>query len=167
MEPTPNDVPEHPTALRRRTVLAGAGALALGACGGGGSAKDASSSSPSRTKAGAAPPSSADTSGGGGGGGPAALATLSDIPVGSAVSANDADGKPILIARPKATTAVAFSAICTHMGCTVAPQGDKLVCPCHQSMFEADTGQVLSGPAPSPLHPFPVRVKGGKVLPGT
>jgi cytochrome b6-f complex iron-sulfur subunit len=165
VEPSTDAEHDQPAALRRRTVLAGAGALALAACGGGSGGSGDASSSPAR-KAAAPSSSGAGTSGGGGGGGPAALATLADIPVGSAVSANDADGKPILVARPKATTAVGFSAICTHMGCTVAPQGDQLACPCHGSTFEATTGQVLSGPAPSPLHPFPVHVKGGKVLPG-
>ena len=41
-----------------------------------------------------------------------------------------ADGSPAIVARPTATTAVAFSAICTHEGCTVNPAGSELDCPC-------------------------------------
>jgi arsenite oxidase small subunit len=41
---------------------------------------------------------------------------------------------------------VAFSAICTHMGCPVAFTGERFVCPCHYSMFDpARNGQVYQG----------------------
>ncbi len=58
---------------------------------------------------------------------------------------------------------VAFSAICTHMGCTVAPEGKRLLCPCHGSTFDAFTGKNLSGPAPSPLEKVSVRLNGSQV----
>ena len=93
-----------------------------------------------------------------------ALAEVSDIPVGSSVSAKTSDGKPALVSRPKAGEIVAFSAICTHMGCTVAPAGKKLHCPCHGSVYDAATGKVLHGPAPRPLPKIPVTVKGKEVL---
>jgi len=94
------------------------------------------------------------------------LAKLADVPVGGAVSAKAADGSPIIIAQPTQGTAVAFSAKCTHKGCTVAPSGDKLNCPCHGSVFEALTGKNIGGPAPSPLVPVTVTVKGGDVVAG-
>ncbi len=93
------------------------------------------------------------------------LARLDGITVGSAVAATDPAGKPVIIARPSERTAVGFSAICTHMGCTVAPAGKTLNCPCHGSVYSATTGKVLEGPAPRPLHPFPVKLVGGEVLP--
>lgn len=41
---------------------------------------------------------------------------------------------------------VAFSAICTHMGCPVSFEGDRFVCPCHYSMYDpAKNGQVYQG----------------------
>ena len=79
--------------------------------------------------------------------------------------AKGADGTPIAIARTSATTAVAFSAICTHAGCTVAAAGKELDCPCHGSRYNAATGQVLGGPAPSPLPSIKVTVTDGKVFP--
>jgi cytochrome b6-f complex iron-sulfur subunit len=44
----------------------------------------------------------------------------------------------------------AISAICSHLGCIVAPTGSGFACPCHGSKFAAD-GRVTQGPAPSPL----------------
>jgi Rieske Fe-S protein len=88
------------------------------------------------------------------------------VPVGGAVSAKSPDGKPIIVAQPSAGQAEAFSAKCTHMGCTVAPSGAKLQCPCHGSQFDALTGKVDHGPAKAPLASFPVKVEGGSVVPG-
>jgi Rieske Fe-S protein len=91
------------------------------------------------------------------------LAELSAIPVGQAISA-DLDGRPVIVARPTSTTAACFSAVCTHLGCTVTPQGDQLFCPCHGSLFAATTGKVLRGPAPTPLPRIAVRVSNGAVV---
>lgn len=44
----------------------------------------------------------------------------------------------------------ALSAVCTHLGCTVALSGDELACPCHASRYSTD-GANLSGPASRPL----------------
>lgn len=99
------------------------------------------------------------------GGGQQALAKVSDIPVGSSVSAKTPDGKPVLISQPAAGKIVAFSAVCTHMGCTVNPAGKEFHCPCHGSKYDAATGKVLHGPAPRPLASYPVTVKGQEVMP--
>jgi cytochrome b6-f complex iron-sulfur subunit len=68
------------------------------------------------------------------------------------------------------------SAVCTHLGCTVAHfQSDqKFHCPCHGSVFGAD-GNVQHGPAPRALDWFEVtlardgqlRVDKNKVVPPT
>jgi cytochrome b6-f complex iron-sulfur subunit len=92
------------------------------------------------------------------------LVALDSITVGEAVSATTADGSKIVVARPTSSTAAAFSAICTHMGCTVAPAGKQLHCPCHGSVFDAVTGKVVNGPATEPLPKVGVHVAGGQVL---
>lgn len=94
-----------------------------------------------------------------------ALPKVADIPVGQAVSAT-INGKPVVISRPTDTTVAAFTAICTHQGCTVAPAGASLQCPCHGSMFDALTGAVTQGPAAAPLAAVPVSIKDGTVVAG-
>ena len=56
---------------------------------------------------------------------------------------------PVFIGRD-AGGLFALSAICTHLGCTVARSGDELACPCHGSRFSTD-GTKLGGPASRPL----------------
>ena len=52
---------------------------------------------------------------------------------------------------------LAFSAKCTHEGCTVTFQPEQSViwCPCHDGRFDLH-GRVLSGPPPQPLPRYAV-----------
>ncbi|MGH1523033.1 ubiquinol-cytochrome c reductase iron-sulfur subunit [Leifsonia sp. L25] len=135
--------------LTRRTLVqiggvsaAGAGALLLAGC------------TPQGSGA------SGDGSGNGNGG--TATVALSSIPVGGAVSAQ-LGSTPIVVSQPSAGTVVAFSAVCTHAGCTVAPQGSEFDCPCHGSVFDGTTGDVINGPASTPLTKLTASVSGDKV----
>jgi Rieske Fe-S protein len=92
------------------------------------------------------------------------LVALREVPVRGARSATLPDGEEAIVSRPSASTVAAFSAICTHQGCTVAPQGTELHCPCHGSVFDAFTGQVRHGPAQRPLPAIKVTVTGGRVV---
>jgi len=100
------------------------------------------------------------------GAGVAALAKVDAIPVGGAILVKDAAGKPVILSQPTAGTVVAMTAICTHQGCTVAPAGAQLVCPCHGSVYKSADGSNVSGPAPKPLAAVTVHVVNGEVLPG-
>ena len=57
---------------------------------------------------------------------------------------------------------VAYSKICTHVGCPVAlyeQQTHHLLCPCHQSQFDiANESAVIFGPAARPLPQLPIYV---------
>jgi rieske iron-sulfur protein len=61
---------------------------------------------------------------------------------------------------------VAYSAICTHLGCTVswvknqqAPAASYTECFCHNSIFDPSRGaRVMGGPAPIPLAQIGVKV---------
>lgn len=57
---------------------------------------------------------------------------------------------------------IAFSKICTHMGCAVAlyeQQTKHLLCPCHQSTFDVPrAAKVLFGPAARPLPQLAITV---------
>ncbi|NJN95628.1 MAG: ubiquinol-cytochrome c reductase iron-sulfur subunit [Anaerolineales bacterium] len=70
----------------------------------------------------------------------------SDFPVG--ILTPLADG-PVFIGRDERGL-FALSAVCTHLGCTVARNEAGLTCPCHGSRFAAD-GANLTGPAARPL----------------
>jgi Rieske Fe-S protein len=146
--------------VSRRAVLAAgptaAGLGLLAACGGsqGGTGSTASTGGPG--SAGSAPSTPSK--------GSRVLAKVADIPVGGAVSATDPAGKPLIVSRPSDGEVVAFSAICTHMGCTVAPDGNVLRCPCHGSTYDPATGKNTGGPAPRPLGRVGVSVNGGDVV---
>jgi Rieske Fe-S protein len=138
--------------VSRRSVLTagavGAGAVALAACGAGTGGGAPSAKSTSSTDANAM------------------LVPLDSITVGEAVSAKLPTGAQVIVARPTSSTAVCFSAICTHLGCTVQPAGKTLNCPCHGSIYDALTGAVIQGPAPKPLPKVDVRVSNGDVVTG-
>jgi ubiquinol-cytochrome c reductase iron-sulfur subunit len=55
---------------------------------------------------------------------------------------------------------VAYSKICTHVGCPVAlyeQNTHHILCPCHQSTFDATKGaEVIFGPAARPLPQLPL-----------
>jgi len=57
---------------------------------------------------------------------------------------------------------VAYSKICTHVGCPVGlyeQQTHHLLCPCHQSQFDvADEAKVIFGPAKRALPQLPIAV---------
>ncbi|MGB9986825.1 ubiquinol-cytochrome c reductase iron-sulfur subunit [Salarchaeum japonicum] len=54
----------------------------------------------------------------------------------------------------------AYSKVCTHAGCQVSQRdGQDLLCPCHQSVFDPLNGcEVVGGPAPRPLPQLPIGV---------
>lgn len=57
---------------------------------------------------------------------------------------------------------VAYSKVCTHVGCPVAlyeQHTHHLLCPCHQSQFDvAQEAKVIFGPAKRPLPQLPITV---------
>lgn len=74
---------------------------------------------------------------------------------------------PHVIAPPGKTSYgvqgyVAYSKLCTHLGCPVGLYQEKtqqLVCPCHQSIFNVNAGAIPQfGPAPRPLPQLPLTV---------
>ena len=90
------------------------------------------------------------------------LVPLADVPVGGGVVLT---GESLVVTRPAPDDVHAFSAVCTHQGCTVDTVADGTIdCPCHGSRFDAATGAVRHGPAARPLAPVPVAVRSGEVV---
>src|SRR5579883_3407423 len=59
---------------------------------------------------------------------------------------------------------VAYSDVCTHLSCAVLYTGDgKLHCPCHEGLFDAQTGNVISGPPTRPLPLIQLAIENGKI----
>ena len=96
----------------------------------------------------------------------AAIVRESEVTPGSAVEFTDEEsGQQAVLVRLENGDFVAYSAICTHRGCTVAYSDDKLRCPCHGSVFDPARGAAVeAGPAPTPLPNIPVEVRGDEVV---
>jgi Rieske Fe-S protein len=95
--------------------------------------------------------------GGTGEGGPTVV-KAADVPVGGGAIVADAQ---VVVTQPTAGEFKAFSAVCTHQGCTVASvQNGVIVCYCHNSQFSAADGSVVSGPASKALTAKQVTVSG-------
>ena len=93
---------------------------------------------------------------------PPSLALTSDVPVGSGKILAD---KKIVITQPRAGSFEAFTAVCTHQGCTVSSvSGGTVNCPCHGSKFSIANGSVVTGPAPSALAPVSIKVQGTSIV---
>ncbi|HYL35218.1 MAG TPA: ubiquinol-cytochrome c reductase iron-sulfur subunit [Bryobacteraceae bacterium] len=73
--------------------------------------------------------------------------------------------KPALLVRVSDTEWKAFSAVCTHLNCTVQYQEAtrQIWCACHNGTYDLN-GRVVSGPPPKPLDEFAVRVRGDEVV---
>lgn len=73
--------------------------------------------------------------------------------------------QPGILVRTEAGEFRAFSAVCTHLNCTVQYKSDwKLIwCACHNGKYDLN-GVNASGPPPRPLQPFKVIVQADEVI---
>ena len=132
----------------RRGALAGIGvagvAVAVAACGGGSGGT-----------------SSGSSGAGGSSGSSSALGTTSEIPVGGGKIFT---AEKVVVTQPTKGEFKGFSAICTHMGCTVDKIADGTIdCPCHGSKYSIKDAHVVHGPAPKPLPAKNIKVANGKI----
>ncbi len=73
--------------------------------------------------------------------------------------------KPALLVRTAAGELRAFSAVCTHLNCTVQYRPDlgHIWCACHNGHFDLK-GQNIAGPPPRPLDAYVVNVRGTQIV---
>jgi Rieske Fe-S protein len=76
---------------------------------------------------------------------------------GKTVSVGD---KPVVVVRTSAGFR-AFSAVCTHLNCTVQyrPDFQNIWCACHNGVYDLQ-GKNISGPPPRPLEAYKVDISG-------
>ncbi|MFD5704033.1 Rieske (2Fe-2S) protein [Streptomyces lasiicapitis] len=147
----------------RRTALA-AGALAAAAATGcakyGDEGAEDPEPPPSAPDAAESSPASPGASGKKPPAGPE-LAKTADIPVGGGKVFG---AEKVVVTQPAEGEFKAFSSVCTHQGCTVREvDGGTINCPCHGSRFRVADGAVAGGPAPRPLPPRAIDVRGNSI----
>ena len=99
-------------------------------------------------------------------------ASVNEVPAGKVQDLKLNSGKivkfgnrPALLVRVGESEWRAFSAVCTHLNCTVQYQDSsrQIWCACHNGLYDLN-GKVVSGPPPAPLEEFAVRVRGDEVV---
>ena len=73
--------------------------------------------------------------------------------------------RPVLLMRVSETEWKAYSAVCTHLNCTVQfDEAKRLIwCACHNGLYDLN-GHVVSGPPPKPLEEYIVHLKAEEVI---
>ncbi len=73
--------------------------------------------------------------------------------------------RPGLILKTPAGELRAFSAVCTHLDCTVQYREDRqeIWCACHNGKYDL-SGKNVSGPPPRPLDPLEVKLRGDQIV---
>lgn len=141
--------------LSRRTVTRGAATVLAGGVVGWAAARVSALSRPPAAAA------AANSYGPAAGSAGTPLAREDQVPDGGGVVLGAAG---VVLTRTPGGEVHAFSATCTHQGCTVGSVADgRISCPCHGSQFDAATGEVLRGPATRPLPPVTVVVRNGVI----
>jgi Rieske Fe-S protein len=73
--------------------------------------------------------------------------------------------QPAILIHQEDDSYRAFSAICTHLSCTVQyrPREHDIWCACHNGVYNLQGGNV-SGPPPRPLQQYEVHVRGKEIV---
>lgn len=90
---------------------------------------------------------------------------VTSVERGTALAFQGPDGPGLLIHHTDGTW-VAFSAHCTHLRCPVnfEPSSQRILCPCHQGVFDARTGEPQAGPPPEALPAYPFEIRGDDIV---
>jgi thiosulfate dehydrogenase (quinone) large subunit len=98
--------------------------------------------------------------------GPAKIIEVSALAVGKVHNFTSKSGSPAVLFKSK-TGVYAYSAVCTHEGCTVQYNSatKNLQCGCHGAVFDpGKDGTVVTGPTNKPLPKIKVAVEGAWIV---
>ena len=73
--------------------------------------------------------------------------------------------RPGILIRTPSGELRAFSAVCTHLNCTVQYRSDltQIWCACHNGHYDLN-GKNVAGPPPRPLEAFAVKMRGNQIV---
>ena len=73
--------------------------------------------------------------------------------------------RPGIVIRTPSGELRAFSAVCTHLNCTVQYRADlsHIWCACHNGHYDLN-GKNIAGPPPRPLESFAVNARGNQIV---
>ncbi len=92
----------------------------------------------------------------------AELTTTGEVPVGGGIVLTD---QKVVVTQPAEGEFKAYTAVCTHQQLLVTSVEDGVIhCANHGSEYDAATGDVTRGPAPSALAAVEIKVEGDKIL---
>ena len=95
------------------------------------------------------------------------LGRVADLPLGEARPfAYPGKDSPALLVHLANGEWRAYGGMCTHLGCVVCWDAatSRLLCPCHNAAFAAETGKVLMGPPRRSLPRIDLSVEGDAVF---
>lgn len=100
-------------------------------------------------------------------GSPKPIVQASAVPEGSAYYFNypEQDDQAMLLHLPGGRF-VAYSQKCTHLSCAVylQPERQRLYCPCHEGVFDVETGEPTAGPPQRRLPRIALRREGDLLI---
>jgi Rieske Fe-S protein len=97
---------------------------------------------------------------------PRSIVALDQLAAGSAhLFRYPTDSDPAILVHLPDGELRAFSQKCTHLGCVVYYKvgTNEMACPCHEGLFDAESGGVLGGPPQRSLGRIEVEVRDGVV----
>lgn len=103
---------------------------------------------------------------------PVAESSANEVPAGKITDLKPNSGRifkfgsrPGLLIRTAGGEWRAFSAVCTHLNCTVQyrPDTQQIWCACHNGLYDLN-GKVIGGPPPRPLEQYAVNIRNDEVV---
>jgi Rieske Fe-S protein len=97
-------------------------------------------------------------------GDPAPVVALDQVPEGTSYLFRYPSGDdPAILVHLPGGELRGYSQKCTHLGCVVFWQDDELLCPCHDGVYDARTGDPVAGPPDRPLAGIDLEVRGDTI----